>query len=133
MRDFSVSSSSYSFRFIAQKRVRGKWTLSDVQCFNVDFSGYYGHMNSFVEYLCRNYRHLNDSHISQMSLSSASKRGSISLNDALEKIAKDCMGVETLETRNSDSLDFVECSVWGIKSALERAYKLGSESKGKLK
>lgn len=37
--------------------------------------------------------------------------------------------VETLEVRNSDSLDFHDCAVWGIKRALERAYEAGKASK----
>lgn len=32
-----------------------------------------------------------------------------------------------LETRNSDSADFFEVSVWSLKSALEAAYKLGQK------
>jgi hypothetical protein len=34
----------------------------------------------------------------------------------------------TLETHNSDSLDFREVSVWGVKVALEAAYALGRRS-----
>ena len=33
--------------------------------------------------------------------------------------------VETLETRNSDSLDFNEHAVWAIRSALEAAFEVG--------
>ncbi len=40
-------------------------------------------------------------------------------------IAKDVLWIETLETRHSDSLDFHDCSVWGLKEALEAAYKAG--------
>ena len=47
----------------------------------------------------------------------------------LAKIAKDILSVETLETRNRDSLDFHDISVWTIKEALELAYKLGEENK----
>jgi hypothetical protein len=35
------------------------------------------------------------------------------------------LGIKTLETRRSDSLDFHEVSVWGIKRALEVAYHMG--------
>jgi hypothetical protein len=45
----------------------------------------------------------------------------------LEKIAAKFFYTETLETRNSDSLDFHEVAVWNIKSALEEAYKLGQK------
>jgi hypothetical protein len=46
----------------------------------------------------------------------------------LEKIAqKHFYGVETLETQNSDSLDFHDVAVWSIRSALEDAFKAGME------
>ncbi len=34
-----------------------------------------------------------------------------------------------LETRHSDSEDFIEVSVWGLKSALKEAYEAGRKSK----
>jgi len=40
-------------------------------------------------------------------------------------IAKDALRIPTLETRNSDSLDFHTCSVWGIREALIDAYEEG--------
>lgn len=46
----------------------------------------------------------------------------------LEAIAKQYLRVDTLETRNSDNMDFYDISVWGLKSALEAAYKAGQES-----
>jgi len=49
----------------------------------------------------------------------------------LEKIAKEEIGIETLETRNSDSLDFHDVAVWEIKKALELAYELGKAEGGK--
>lgn len=45
----------------------------------------------------------------------------------VEDIAKRHLGIETLATRNSDCLDFTECSVWGLKAALEAAFKAGVE------
>ena len=33
-----------------------------------------------------------------------------------------------LETRNSDSEDFIEMSVWSIKAMLEEAYELGKKA-----
>ena len=47
------------------------------------------------------------------------------LNDLLTDIAKTHLFVETLETRNSDSLDFKDCAVWCIKDALIAAYAAG--------
>jgi len=46
-------------------------------------------------------------------------------NQLFEQIAKEHLQVETLETRNSDSLDFYDVSVWGIAAALEAAYQAG--------
>ena len=42
-------------------------------------------------------------------------------------IAEQHLNIETLETRNSDSLDFHDVSVWGVRSALEAAFKAGVE------
>lgn len=46
----------------------------------------------------------------------------------LEQIARETTRVETLETRQSDSLDFHDIAVWSLKAALEKAYKAGQES-----
>ncbi len=46
-------------------------------------------------------------------------------NETFTKLAKEFLQMETLETRNSDRLDFKEVSVWGVKAALEAAYSLG--------
>lgn len=46
----------------------------------------------------------------------------------LLQIATDHLFIETLETRNSDRLDFHDVSVWGIKAALEAAYEAGRKS-----
>ena len=48
-------------------------------------------------------------------------------NVLLEKIAKKYFEVETLETRNSDSLDFYDVSVWSIRNALSDAFIAGME------
>ena len=47
--------------------------------------------------------------------------------DILTKIAKNRIGAETLETRNSDSLDFYDISVWALKEMLEQAYEAGKK------
>ncbi len=46
----------------------------------------------------------------------------------LEEIAKKELGLETLETRNSDSLDFREQAVWSIEEALKQAFVMGKKS-----
>ena len=43
----------------------------------------------------------------------------------LQTIATDHLFIATLETRNSDRLDFHDVSVWGVKSALQAAYEAG--------
>lgn len=43
----------------------------------------------------------------------------------ISDIAKKFLHLETLETRNSDRLDFQDQSVWGIKRALEAAFQRG--------
>jgi hypothetical protein len=35
------------------------------------------------------------------------------------------LSIETLETRNSDSLDFYDVAVWSLKKALQEAYEAG--------
>ena len=50
------------------------------------------------------------------------------LDTLLPKIALDHLLIETLETRNSDRLDFHEVSVWGVKSALMAAYETGRQA-----
>ena len=49
--------------------------------------------------------------------------------DILTKIAKNRIGAETLETRNSDSLDFYDIRVWALKEMLEQAYEAGRKAK----
>jgi hypothetical protein len=46
-------------------------------------------------------------------------------DELLKAIACEHLGVETLETRNSDTLDFHDVSVWGVKNALQAAYQAG--------
>ena len=48
-------------------------------------------------------------------------------HETLENIAKAALRVETLQTRNSDRLDFYDCAVWSLEDALERAYRAGKQ------
>jgi hypothetical protein len=43
----------------------------------------------------------------------------------IRQIASKILGLETLEARNRDSLDFHDLSVWSIKEALEAAFEAG--------
>jgi len=52
------------------------------------------------------------------------------MNDAavLARIAREKLHLETLATRNSDSLDFHQLAVWRVKEALEAAFQAGRAS-----
>jgi hypothetical protein len=47
----------------------------------------------------------------------------------LESIARDHVGVDTLERRGADALDFHDIAVWQLREALEAAYRAGVEAK----
>ncbi len=49
-------------------------------------------------------------------------------DNTLSTIAREALGLETLETRKRDSLDFHDTAVWCIKDALERAYEAGRQA-----
>lgn len=46
----------------------------------------------------------------------------------IAEIARKQLRIETLETRNADSLDFHDISVWGLRAALLSAYAAGRQS-----
>ncbi|MBP9904518.1 MAG: hypothetical protein KBF66_03095 [Rhodoferax sp.] len=52
---------------------------------------------------------------------------STTIDNIFALIAKEHLLIETLETRNSDRLDFHDVSVWGVRSALKAAFKAGVE------
>lgn len=54
------------------------------------------------------------------------RRGKMSA--AIEKIAREILDLETLETRKMDSLDFHDLAVWEIRKALEAAYEAGKNA-----
>ena len=45
--------------------------------------------------------------------------------EAICRIAKEFLSLETIETRHSDCLDFSDQSVWQLRAALEAAYNAG--------
>lgn len=49
-------------------------------------------------------------------------------DEMLTVIAIKHLNRETLETRNSDSLDFSDQAVWSLKAALEAAYEAGAQA-----
>jgi hypothetical protein len=48
-----------------------------------------------------------------------------SIEAQLTEFAERQLNIPTLKSRNSDSLDFHNVSVWAVKEALENAYKAG--------
>jgi hypothetical protein len=57
-----------------------------------------------------------------------SKQADKALETLLQQIALDHLFIETLETRNSDRMDFHDVSVWAVKSALLAAYEAGRQA-----
>jgi len=49
------------------------------------------------------------------------------LDQIFALIAQKHLFIETLETRNADSLDFHDVAVWAVRDALEAAFKAGVE------
>jgi hypothetical protein len=47
------------------------------------------------------------------------------LDQLLTQIANQHLRIDTLETRNSDSLDFHDLAVWTLRAALQAAYQAG--------
>ena len=54
------------------------------------------------------------------------------LETLLTQIAQQHLGIETLQTRRSDSLDFHDVAVWCVRDALEAAFKAGIEEGRKV-
>ena len=50
------------------------------------------------------------------------------MSSAIERIAREILDLETLETQKMDSLDFHDLAVWEIRKALEAAYEAGREA-----
>jgi len=48
---------------------------------------------------------------------------------AIQNIAREVLGLETLETRLLDELDFHNLAVWQIREALEAAFEAGRQTK----
>ena len=46
----------------------------------------------------------------------------------LDHIAQTILGLETLDTRNSDRLDFHDLAVWNIKATLQAAFEAGQQA-----
>ena len=48
-----------------------------------------------------------------------------SQEETIRTIAKELLGLDTIETRKSDRLDFSDQAVWQLRAALEAAYNAG--------
>jgi hypothetical protein len=53
------------------------------------------------------------------------KASTPNLDKLLVPIAKKHLGIETLETRHTDGLDFHDVPVWGVRAALLAAFRAG--------
>ena len=51
-------------------------------------------------------------------------------DEMLSAIAREELGIQTLETRRSDRLDFHDLGVSSIRAALARAYEAGRSASG---
>lgn len=58
-------------------------------------------------------------------MSRMKRERSASDSNVIADIAKQHLGLSTLETRRSDSLDFHDLAVWQLRAALEAAYRAG--------
>lgn len=56
----------------------------------------------------------------------------LGMKETIESIARNYLGVETLETRHADSLDFHEVAVWQLERALTHAYCRGLEDQAEV-
>lgn len=52
----------------------------------------------------------------------------ITNTDLFTQIAREHLGIETLQTRKMDSLDFHDVAVWQVEKALRAAYEAGRDS-----
>jgi hypothetical protein len=53
------------------------------------------------------------------------------IKDLFTDIAREHLGIETLETRHRDWLDFHNVSVWGVRNALKKAFDAGANAASK--
>ena len=50
--------------------------------------------------------------------------------EEIQRIAREILFFETLETRNSDGLDFRDTAVWNVREALKAAFNAGLKAAG---
>lgn len=49
-------------------------------------------------------------------------------DEIIERIARDKLGIDTLDIQNNDRLDFHDLAIWKIREALEAALLAGRNS-----
>lgn len=54
----------------------------------------------------------------------------LAMREAVERIAREVLQIQTLEAQNSDRLDFHEVSVWSVRDALGEAFIAGRSAGG---
>lgn len=59
-----------------------------------------------------------------------SKAPDTAAEQAVAEIARRVLHLDTIETQNSDSLDFHEIAVWAVREALLAAYSAGANANG---
>ena len=128
--DLTEKSGTYTFTYRYSVKKGKSWNILALSQYSFTEAAIRESLCQFAFWLDQKTT-LNDLKRSTYESMKAVKEGKLSVDKGLENIANNVLGIETLETRNSDSLDFHEVSVWGIKEALKQAYEMGKNSKKK--
>ena len=128
--DFVEKSGTYTFTYRYSVKKGKSWNMLALNKYSFTDATIRESLCQFAFWLDQKTT-LNDLKRSTYESMKAVKEGKLSVDKGLENIANSILGIETLETRNSDSLDFHEVSVWGLKEALMQAYTMGKNSKKK--
>lgn len=70
-----------------------------------------------------------ESAITEITGKTFTRKGRSAKDQLIAEIALQHFNIETLETRNSDNLDFHDVAVWCVKDALEAAYEAGRKAR----
>ena len=66
-------------------------------------------------------------------MNNTKKAAASSQEATISRIAKELLGLDTIETRKSDRLDFSDQAVWQLRAALEAAYNAGKAASRKAR
>ena len=64
-------------------------------------------------------------------MNNTNQQAASSQEESIRRIAKELLGLDTIETRNSDRLDFSDQAVWQLRAALEAACNAGKAASRK--